>query len=92
MQFTTVYVKAPFPYIVCVRGMENLVDHWFGLIFRVHADKNTDADFFNLYENAIQSRLVIHGLHPWDLHPWALHPWALCLLLLQHLSATVNSV
>ena len=83
MQFTTVYVKAPFPYI-CVRGMGNLVDHWFGLIFRVNADKNTDADFYNPYENAIQSRLVIHGLHPWDLHSRALQ--GLCAFFFHSIS------
>ena len=42
--FTSVYVKAPVAYIVCVRGMGNLVEHWFGLLFRVHADNNTDAE------------------------------------------------
>ena len=44
MQFTTVYMKAPFPYVVCVRGMGNLVEHWFGLLFGVHAVNNTDAE------------------------------------------------
>ena len=42
--FTSVYVKAPFAYIVCVRGMGNLVEHWFGLPFTIHADNNTDAE------------------------------------------------
>ena len=36
-------MRAPFAKIVCVRGMANLVEHWFNLLYRVHADNSTDA-------------------------------------------------
>ena len=32
-----------FLFFFCVRGMANLVEHWFNLLYRVHADNSTDA-------------------------------------------------